>query len=103
MKYIIATLLVVIFAFPVMASQTCTGKVVSLIEYPGKCDAGRLAFQTTVTGDKWVCAISDRTESILLTAYAADKRLGVRLDLPTPNKCDSINNYQTPLYISIKD
>ena len=97
------TLGALLLPFFVIASQTCTGKVTSIIEYPTKCDAGRYAFQMDITGEQWICAITDKTEALIMAAYMGNKRLGVRLDLTTTNDCTSINNYQVPLYISIKD
>ncbi len=102
MKYIFITILLSVVTFPAIASTACSGKVHRILDWPAKCN-GHLAFKIDSTGDVWLCALSDKGDSMVLTAYAADKNMSVRLELPTPDSCESATHYIIPLYMGMYD
>lgn len=102
MKKSIIPLTLLMFSFSVFASENCPGKITIILDYPSQCN-GELAFQLDSTGSKWLCSLSNKSNSMLLTAYAAGKKINPRLVLSKAGDCKSITNYQKPLYMSIHD
>lgn len=88
--------------FTVFADENCPGKVTAILDYPVYCD-GNLAFKLDVSGGKWICSLSDKSDSIVLLAYSTGKTLDPRLELPTPGDCSSVTHYQKPIYLSVRD
>ena len=105
------TLSVLILIFPLIAisSENCSGKVVAIIDYPGVCldsaNEGHIAFYLDTIGGTSgpaICSLSDRSDAMILTAYASAKPVSPRLDLVTPGDCNSITQWQKPRYLSIQ-
>ena len=91
-----------LISLSIIASENCPGNVTVVLDYPSKCD-GNFAFQLDSTGSTWLCALSEKSNSMVLTAYAAGKKINPRLELTTGGDCKSIAHYQKPLYMSIHD
>lgn len=102
-KAIFCTL--IIFSFTVSAGEDCPGKVTEIMDHSSLslCDS-HLAFRLDSTGTTYLCAISERSDSMVLTAYAAGKTISPRLDPPVQGNCLSYtSNYIAPAYIRILD
>ncbi|WKD51079.1 hypothetical protein [Microbulbifer spongiae] len=74
----------------------CPGKVTQVLDWPSNCD--NLAFRLDSTGNKWWCAISNRSNSMVLTAFASGKEISPWINDALAQSCDSIENYHKPLY-----
>jgi hypothetical protein len=92
------------FSFSVSAEISCSGKVTEIMDHStlSYCD-GHLAYRLVSTGNTYLCAISERSDSMVLAAYMADKTISARLaTTPSENECKSYtSNYISPLYIKI--
>jgi hypothetical protein len=53
-------------------SLECKGQVTKILDWPSKCSTG-IAYQLESSNDKWICSISPQSDSMILTAFAADK------------------------------
>ncbi|WKD48659.1 hypothetical protein [Microbulbifer spongiae] len=80
-------------------ANVCPGKVTQVLEWPSKCE--NLAFRLDSTGNKWWCAISDRSNSMVLTAFATGKEISPRINDALAQSCESIEDYHKPLYMSL--
>ncbi|KGJ88796.1 hypothetical protein [Colwellia psychrerythraea] len=96
-KYVLLLALTPLVSF---ASEDCNGKVSYIMDHPSWCES-HLAFKMDIIPEKWICSLSERSDSMILTALASDKVISARLALQIPGKCQAIGHYQKPEYISL--
>ncbi|EAQ64037.1 hypothetical protein MED121_20746 [Marinomonas sp. MED121] len=78
----------------------CKGTVDNVMDYPGKCENGNMAFRTSATNGKWVCPPSDKGNALILSSYAAQFEIGVYIDDQDGTvSCDTLTNYTKAKYI----
>ncbi len=58
-----------------VSAVICTGNVTKVMDYPEMCEGDNMAYKTDNNNDKWFCAISDRSASIVLAALASGKEV----------------------------
>lgn len=87
-------------SFNALAVPSCPGRVAQILEWPNKCN-GNLAFKLDSTHGSWLCTLSKRSESMVLTAYASEATIVPRLNDDIP--CSSIDDYHIPMYIVLRD
>lgn len=95
------SLALIILLFPCFlhAAPHCPGKVIQVLDWPSKC-SGNIAFNLDSTSGKWICALSEKSTSMVLTAYATGATIVARLN----NKnCENVEHYHKPLYIILKN
>ena len=91
-----------------IAETTCPGKVTRILDWPSKCD-GKLAFKLSSTNgktainDKWWCTLSDKSASMVLTAYASNKTVHPRFNPDTADSCSTVKDYHEAMYIWISN
>jgi hypothetical protein len=109
MKWLIA-FVVSLFSMTVSASDNCHGKITEIMGHSSQdvC-GGRLAFKLSVIGAKYLCSLTEQTDSMLLLAYGGKRSVLVRIELPVDNNCASLQtlpsseNYFRPNYILLLD
>lgn len=97
MKHLISITLF-LFSLNTFAVTSCPGKVTKVMDWPSKCD-GNLAFRLDSTGDIWFCALSNTSNSMILTAYTTGKTVVPRIDTDIAPDCESLSHYHRPRYI----
>lgn len=83
-------------------ADNCPGNITKILDWPSKCD-GHVAVKLDSNPSNWICALSDKSDFMILTAYAAKKWVDVRLDSALSQSCETLTNYHVPHYISITD
>jgi hypothetical protein len=99
-------LLICFLSVPVIAAEYCPGKVSEIMDHSNSALCGEgVAFRLTSTGNTYLCTISDRSISMVITAYIAGKTINPRLEPPTPGNCNSFSagSYITPSHIRMHD
>ena len=101
MKYSLI-LIISLFTGVTNASDiNCQGKVTYVMDYPNQCN-GNMSFKTTGSKGIWVCPPSDKGNSLLLTAFATGKEIGVYInDQGGTITCETLPQYVPARYILI--
>lgn len=90
------------FTLNAMAAEiNCKGKITWVMDYPIKCN-GNTAFKTSTSNGKWICPPSEKGNSIVLAALAADKAVEVYIDSQSGSyTCGTLPHYVNAKYIII--
>jgi len=85
------------FAF----SLDCKGKVKVILDWPQQCN-GNLAFILDENSNgKYICTASGKSESMVLAALMAGKKISVRLNV-SGETCNTLSShYLTPTYLHV--
>lgn len=99
MKILLTLPLTIVSVFS-LAQTNCPGRVTEVMEWTEKCN-GNLAYRPDSTPGSWLCTKSSRSESMILTGYAAGKTIKPRFD--STITCESLEHYTTPTYVILLD
>lgn len=87
------------------SGPSCLGKVKTVMDWPEKCIDGNLAYLFEMEGtanEVWVCTISDKSASVVLTALAANKDLRTVFANQEETCGELATNYLKPLYLYVQ-
>lgn len=91
------------FAQTTLADFGCTGPVRVVMEWPDHCD-GRLAYMADANNSKWVCTLSQRSESMVLAAVASGLKLTTVFPDSVNATCATLDtHYLSPRYIMVRN
>jgi len=98
-KKVIFVMLLGLSFFASATDINCRGTVPNVMDYPSQCD-GNLSFTTSGSNGKWICPPSEKGNSILLTAFAASKEIGVYInDQDGTITCETMPHYTKARYV----
>ncbi|MBA6233656.1 MULTISPECIES: hypothetical protein [unclassified Colwellia] len=101
MKKLILIMLL-IMSTSAFADVDCKGTVKLVLEWPQQCN-GNLAFMLdgNKSNGKYVCTISSKSESMVLSALMSGKSISFRVKV-SGETCESLSShYLTPMYLHV--